>query len=179
MAIKQVNKAIAEIYGLSTDTKPTFNVPLGSKFTEEDTGKKWELGQSGWFPSVVQSSIVGSLPKKTYTAITAFNALAITDTNVHDALIDVSNIQGQKFIILNNSHNQGMTLTLHARSLSGLSYDYVVMGSKTPVAGGVAIYTDIDFPALHAPIESLRIRAQFAVAPTSGSLIVVVGGISS
>ena len=34
-----LNQMTAELYGLSTDTKPVYNVPNGSVFLEIDTGK--------------------------------------------------------------------------------------------------------------------------------------------
>lgn len=49
--IQQVNngKTIAELIGLSTDTKPTTNVSAGSSFTESDTRRKFKFDGTSWF----------------------------------------------------------------------------------------------------------------------------------
>jgi len=39
----------AELYGLSTDDKPTVNVNPGSSFTELDTSKIYIFGNGEWY----------------------------------------------------------------------------------------------------------------------------------
>lgn len=48
MAISEISGA-KHYSGLSSDVKPTSKVLVGSTFTEEDTGKKFQYGASGWF----------------------------------------------------------------------------------------------------------------------------------
>lgn len=64
MAIVLINKGgtVPELIGLSTDTKPTTNMPVGAMFTESDTGKQFKYSGT-WFPLVISTSITGSLPK--------------------------------------------------------------------------------------------------------------------
>lgn len=56
MAVVKVRDAIAwtdRYYGLSTDVKPT-GVPIGSRFTETDTGNVYETADgTNWFQLVV------------------------------------------------------------------------------------------------------------------------------
>lgn len=63
MAILLINKGgtIPELIGLSSDTKPTVNMPAGAKFTESDTGKEFKFSGATWFPLVIATSITGSL----------------------------------------------------------------------------------------------------------------------
>ena len=49
MAVEAVTGAKAELYGLSTDTKPTTNVRAGSSFTEVDTSKIFVFSNGEWY----------------------------------------------------------------------------------------------------------------------------------
>jgi len=48
MAVTQVTTPPIEMYGLSTDTKPTSNVPVGSTFYETDTKTNYVYSGSAW-----------------------------------------------------------------------------------------------------------------------------------
>jgi len=63
MAIQLINKggSIPGLIGLSTDTKPTTNMPAGSKFEEVDTGKKFMFYGTAWYPSFIETSLNGGL----------------------------------------------------------------------------------------------------------------------
>ena len=52
--------------GLSTDVKPTFDVPIGSKFTAVDTGAEFRFDGTTWYPIVDKISMAGSLASKVY-----------------------------------------------------------------------------------------------------------------
>lgn len=41
--------AVKHLYGLSSDTKPTVNMPVGSEFVETDTGIRFTYSGSVWF----------------------------------------------------------------------------------------------------------------------------------
>jgi len=47
MAITQVTMTTDTFYGLSSDTKPTVNIAVGSLFCETDT-KNWFVYTSSW-----------------------------------------------------------------------------------------------------------------------------------
>ena len=53
------------IMGLSTDVKPTLDVPVGSKFTAVDTGAEFRFDGTIWYPIVDHATIVASLPNTT------------------------------------------------------------------------------------------------------------------
>lgn len=46
---KRIGRGAKHYSGLSSDVKPISKVLVGSTFTEEDTGKKFQYGASGWF----------------------------------------------------------------------------------------------------------------------------------
>lgn len=46
-AVTEVGKAYAELFGLSTDTKPVDGLVTGSRFTEVDTGDVYLLDETG------------------------------------------------------------------------------------------------------------------------------------
>lgn len=48
MAVEQVTGSKAELYGLSTDPKPTTNIPIGSEFNEIDTSKVFKFSNGAW-----------------------------------------------------------------------------------------------------------------------------------
>jgi hypothetical protein len=48
VAVTQVSSPPKELFGLSTDTKPTTNVPVGSIFWETDTKKKYLFSGTEW-----------------------------------------------------------------------------------------------------------------------------------
>lgn len=65
MTVKLIRRSTAylpwEYIGLSTDTKPTEDVPAGSMFIAIDTGAKSIYSGITWYPIASQTSIVGSL----------------------------------------------------------------------------------------------------------------------
>ena len=57
MANEETTGKAASLDGLSTDTKPTTNVPVGSIYQELDTGNYWKYSaninpttSNGWWP---------------------------------------------------------------------------------------------------------------------------------
>jgi len=50
MSVVEIGSPIRRYTGLSSDTKPTVDIPIGSRFFETDTGTQFILGAAGWFP---------------------------------------------------------------------------------------------------------------------------------
>lgn len=48
MAVTGPFESIVSFIGLSTDTKPTIGVPVGSRFYETDTGKRFIYSGTAW-----------------------------------------------------------------------------------------------------------------------------------
>lgn len=56
--------------GLSTDTKPTQNVPAMSLFIETDTGSVYEFSDTAWYPkSISGAALVVDYPVKSFTIV--------------------------------------------------------------------------------------------------------------
>jgi hypothetical protein len=105
------------------------------------------------------------------------NASAIRDTANSEISVDVSLISGEKHIIVNSSLNQAVDITPYAE---GVGYTFAGMGaSKNVAAGGIAIYTSADFPALKSALQKIRIRVKAATAPTTGSINTAIEGVQS
>lgn len=126
--------------GLSTDTKPTTDVLVGSTATEEDTGHKFQFGPSGWAPFRDISDNFGIGIPPTYTKQTASgrNFLiqkgqlnkyrlrpAILNEHVESSrtvqgIVSSSNVVGQVFRASQDNIN-GILLTLE--TAAGISLD--------------------------------------------------------
>lgn len=48
MSVYAVTRITAELYGLSSDTKPTANIPAGSTFLETDTTNVYVFDGTAW-----------------------------------------------------------------------------------------------------------------------------------
>lgn len=85
-------RARVEIYGLSTDTKPTDNIANGSVFFEIDTGKNYRFDREGgeWYPFEAGGGGSAILYDTTGQATDG----AMTQKAVTDALPEVITISG-------------------------------------------------------------------------------------
>jgi hypothetical protein len=108
--------------------------------------------------------------------LTAVNALAITDTANHDVVMDVSNLSGRKFLFINNTLNQSVTIQVGIVSGSGL---WFMLGSKTVTTSNYGIISASDMPLLVEPMMKMAIRISCSVAPTSGTVSVWIAGVSA
>lgn len=81
MSVVNLNSNItgAHLGGLSTDTKPTVNIPGGYVFLEFDTGNRFVFYGGTWYSLTGKSTVVGGLANnQTNLAVTA-NTNIITD----------------------------------------------------------------------------------------------------
>ena len=108
------------------------------------------------------------------TDVYVFNALAITDTGIHNsARIDCTPYPGKKVLYVENTLNQAVNLTLFAYPSLG--------GGNAYSAQNVAASTNVIIEpgviaALDDPINNFILQAACTVAPTSGSLTVFLEG---
>ncbi len=106
------------------------------------------------------------------------NALSITDTAVHSsATIDVSGYSGRKYLHVVHNLNQAITVTVVAYISNGTNG--IVVGSKTLAANTSGIITAADIPALAEPVQQFAIQVQCSVAPASGTITILLEGVSA
>lgn len=117
MAIVLINKGgtIPELIGLSSDTKPTANMPVGAMFTESDTGKQFKYSGTAWFPLVIATSITGSLAND----ITLLDAVTVATAGVYT-------LQGEKTITIEiYGTSTSRTIVFQAKSASGTARNLI------------------------------------------------------
>lgn len=103
---------------------------------------------------------------------TAFNAEEIRDTNDHDSVIVYNGEFVVKSLIIENDHDQEVTLQCWGSAHSDFSSPYPIGNSWTQSANSN------DFQSCGTYHPYWKIRASYAVAPTSGNLTVHVYGVS-
>ncbi len=85
MAVKLIN-TIRKYIGESGDTKPTFDVPIGSEFYEEDTRKTFEFNGTAWVEGGSRTIIYGKYDD-------GFLPIKVDSDGVMDTAVTVSNIE--------------------------------------------------------------------------------------
>lgn len=110
--------------------------------------------------------------------VVGHNAVAITTTANNDsANIDTSGMTGRKAVLVNNTLNQSVTISVIART-STQSFG-TILGSKSIAAATTGVVSAADIAALIEPWPIIQIRAVCATAPTSGSLSTVLEGVQA
>jgi hypothetical protein len=115
---------------------------------------------------------------KGYTAqVIAHSGVNLRDIANNDIVIDVSQLSGEKALIVNSTLNQAIDVTLFAEAAN---YTFAILGSpKNLLAGGIGVYTSSDWSGLKTPIQKLRVRIKAATAPTTGSVTTLIEGVQA
>lgn len=105
------------------------------------------------------------------------NAVSIRDTANNDTVnTDVSDLSGRKVILIDNTLNQSVIISVIVRPNSeAFSYN---AGSVTISASSTGIITPAAIPVLDDPWMKVQLRAVCSVAPTSGTLTTILSGVS-
>jgi len=114
--------------------------------------------------------------KKTVAQVAVHSAASIRDTANLDIVVDVSQLSGEKVIVVSTTLNQTVNITAYAE---GNGYTFAILGLAKGFSSGAGILTSIDLPGLKAPIQKIRIRAACPTAPTTGSLNTYVEGVQA
>ena len=164
--IKDINTRLGEV-----QASPTANTLLARVKNLED---KIAAIIAGTSPAVVTVS------GRKVQEITVLNAVAITDTANHDSeIIDVSGISGKKYIFINNSLNQIITVTLIVYGSAGVVGVAVAPQKPTVGIDSTVILTSADIKELAEPLQRVKIRVACSTAPTSGSVYAYLEGVQA
>lgn len=140
--------------------------------------------------SVTATNIRGALAVgRVARSVPLFNALAIRDTGSHDSQIDISQFSGGMVIDVYSSLDQPIDTIRIQMDLQGIAYTCDIYSSSGPItAPGRAKFYPAGAPApgaagLNVPIPQLDyawtdlwMRFACSVAPTSGTVTVMVRG---
>jgi len=125
MSIQIINKGgtIPELIGLSTDAKPTANMPAGSKFEEVDTGKKFMFYGTAWYPLIMQTSSLRDILAEQKTQANAVAGVLTFASNI--SVIEIYNTDATNVGVFTVN---GLAINVPA----GKSYMAAIGGTPSP-----------------------------------------------
>ena len=105
---------------------------------------------------------------------TGHNALAITDTANYDGgPLSVWQYPGRKCIEVWNGCDQAVSITLMVYDYTGVNLLYT-SDAQVVAANSNSLITAAAIPALLEPLQQFVLRANYTVAPTTGTLTTVI-----
>jgi len=110
---------------LSTDTKPTNGVKLGSLAMETDTGKEFVFNGTTWVPYSQQVSVVGSLAKSVTlqsNASATGNGTHYTPTTPETLTFEISGTSTSRTVVFELAGPKGVYIVYPALKIGDTTY---------------------------------------------------------
>ena len=175
-----LSNPIPQFYNPTADAfQPLTGADLGGGRYASD-GLIWGKTAGGLYLPVqvmADGSISTQLSGRNVQEILGHNAVAITDTVVHNtAILDLSVISGKKTIFVQNTLNQAITIVIWVTVPSGgvINSNGIIVPANEP-----KLITAADMPLLAEPLYSALIQGRCTIAPTSGSLTTYMEGVQA
>lgn len=118
------------------------------------------------------------IPVKGHSAmVQGHSGVAIRDTtSMNDLVLDVTQLTGEKQIIISSTLNQNVNLTAYAE---GNGYGFAIMGTPKTISSGATIMTSNEWGALKGSFPKIRLRLQAVTSPTTGTISSFIEGVQA
>ena len=122
--------------------------------------------------------VIDAIPQQAVATTWCHDALAITDTANYDAALNLTWCPGRRCIEVYNGCDQAVSITLLVYDVpTGIELLYA-SDAQVVAANRNSHITAAAIPALLEPLQQLVLRANYTVAPTTGTLNTFVDAVA-